>query len=74
MERIVFGDPSDIINNLSNDEDVSESNINKTINNDTLEANDVNDDLNTQSDGVIYTEDQKKVAWIDEDDAQYSYV
>ncbi|XP_043262385.1 U3 small nucleolar RNA-associated protein 18 homolog [Colletes gigas] len=59
LERIVFGDPSDIINNLVNDEDFTEPNKNKSI-----------DDFDTRSD--VCTKLQKKEAWLDEDDVQYS--
>ncbi|XP_043785841.1 U3 small nucleolar RNA-associated protein 18 homolog isoform X1 [Apis laboriosa] len=68
LERIVFGDPSDIINNLPNDDSVK-SNINKN-NNDISMSNDLNNDLSIQTD--IYEECSKTAAWIDEDDFHYS--
>ncbi|OAD60706.1 U3 small nucleolar RNA-associated protein 18 like protein [Eufriesea mexicana] len=65
LERIVFGDPSDIINNLSTNQDFVESDIDK---NDCDTS--VNNDLCVQAD--IYEEHCKRAAWIDEDDAHYS--
>lgn len=66
----MLGNPTDIINNLSNDEDVVESNINE---------NDIsiNDNDNVSNDLIVQTdisEEHTEVAWIDEDDVQYTYV
>ncbi|XP_068983339.1 U3 small nucleolar RNA-associated protein 18 homolog [Bombus flavifrons] len=68
LERIVLGNPTDIINDLSNDEDVVESNINE---------NDIsiNDNDNVSNDLIVQTdisEEHTEVAWIDEDDVQYT--
>ncbi|CAK9817661.1 U3 small nucleolar RNA-associated protein 18 homolog [Anthophora quadrimaculata] len=69
LERIVFGDPSDIINNLSNSEDFNELSIKKN-DKDTSIDNNTNNDSSTHSDTC--EKDCKKVAWVDEDDARYS--
>lgn len=66
----MLGNPTDIINDLSNDEDVVESNINE--NNISINDNDnVSNDLIVQTD---ISEEHTEVAWIDEDDVQYAYV
>nr|XP_033335774.1 U3 small nucleolar RNA-associated protein 18 homolog [Megalopta genalis] len=74
LERIVFGDPSDIINNLLNDEIDTESNESKSINvNDSvLVDNDQNEDSDGQRDDNVDVDGQRKQAWTDEDDEQYS--
>ncbi|KOC68750.1 U3 small nucleolar RNA-associated protein 18 like protein [Habropoda laboriosa] len=69
LERIVFGDPSDIINNLSNDKDFDEPNVNKS-DKDSPTDNNINNDSSTHNDTC--ERDCKKAAWIDEDDTQYS--
>ncbi|XP_076641325.1 U3 small nucleolar RNA-associated protein 18 homolog wicked [Halictus rubicundus] len=74
LERIVFGDPSDIINNLLNEDVESISNESKTINvNDSTSANtDTIDDSDEQSDDNVDANCQRQQAWVDEDDDQYS--
>lgn len=68
LERIVFGDSTDIINDLSNDEDFVESNINE--NNISINDNDnVSNDLIVQTD---ISEGHTEAAWTDEDDVQYT--
>ncbi|XP_076234925.1 U3 small nucleolar RNA-associated protein 18 homolog wicked [Calliopsis andreniformis] len=75
LERIVFGDPSDIINNLSDDEDFVESNEKESINiddNDISVNDDISNDVNAQTEGDVHTKNKKRPAWVDEDDAQCS--
>ena len=68
LEKIVFGNSTDIINNLSNDEDFVESNINE--NNISINDNDnVSNDLIVETD---ISEGHTKAAWIDEDDDRYN--
>ena len=68
LEKIAFGDPSDIINNISNDGNL------KNIQND----NDISVSDNANNDSIeeieISNEYSKKAAWVDEDDIKYSYV
>lgn len=75
LERIVFGDPSDIISNLPDDEEFAESSESRTINiddNDISADNNVSDDLSVVNEDDVSKAGQKKAAWVDEDDAQYS--
>ncbi|XP_003694351.1 U3 small nucleolar RNA-associated protein 18 homolog [Apis florea] len=67
LERIVFGDPSDIINNLPTNDDSVKSNIK---NNNISISNNLNNDLSIQTDTC--EEYSKTAAWIDEDDFYYS--
>ncbi|KAL2736108.1 U3 small nucleolar RNA-associated protein 18 [Vespula maculifrons] len=74
LEKIVFGDASDVINNLPDEnhiEEANESKIARTCNTDNVEANE--DILSENSD--IDTNEQikkKKVVWVDEDDGHYT--
>lgn len=74
LEKIVFGDASDVINNLPDEnhiEEANESKIARTYNTDNVEANE--DILSENSD--IDTNEQikkKKVVWVDEDDGHYT--
>lgn len=63
LERIVFGDPSDIISNITSGQDFVHSNSKKYGDDATVHI-DINDDTG---------EHNTRPAWIDEDD-QYSYV
>ncbi|KZC11853.1 PREDICTED: U3 small nucleolar RNA-associated protein 18 homolog [Dufourea novaeangliae] len=74
LERIVFGDPSDILNNLSSSKDFIESSKSDSINaNEIISIDDnVSDDSDVPSDDNIDTNSQNKTAWVDEDDEQYS--
>lgn len=66
----MFANPTDFINDLSNNEDVVESNINE--NNISINDNDnVSNDLIEQTD---IPEEHTEAAWIDEDDVRYTYV
>ncbi|XP_031833084.1 U3 small nucleolar RNA-associated protein 18 homolog wicked [Nomia melanderi] len=65
LERIVFGDPSDIINNLLNDEDELDANESVSVNNHDNDS----DVLNVET---VDATSQRKIAWIDEEDEQYS--
>ncbi|XP_078034166.1 U3 small nucleolar RNA-associated protein 18 homolog wicked [Augochlora pura] len=74
LEKIVFGDPSDIVNNLLNDEIVTDSNESKGINtkDSVLIDGDKNEDSDGQRDDNVDTNGQRKQAWTDEDDEKYS--
>ncbi|XP_017886545.1 U3 small nucleolar RNA-associated protein 18 homolog [Ceratina calcarata] len=65
LERVVFGDPSDIINNLIDKEDLVQPNIKE--NDYDAPIDDACDDSNEHSE-----EHGKRAAWVDEDDVQYS--
>ncbi|KAK1129746.1 hypothetical protein K0M31_019460 [Melipona bicolor] len=66
LEKIVFGDPSNIINNISNNEileNVKNDNdisVSDNVNNDSIEETEISEE---------YSE---KAAWVDEDDIKYS--
>lgn len=65
LERVVFGDPSDVINNLIDDEDRVEPKSNKD--------DDVTIISDTDSDSNEHGKERgRKAAWIDEDDVQCS--
>lgn len=74
LEKIIFGDASDVINNLPDEnhiEETNESKIARTCNINNVEANE--DILSENSD--IDTNEQikkKKVVWVDEDDGHYT--
>lgn len=70
----MFGDPSDIINNLSDDEDFLKSNEGESVNiDDNVSADDNTcDDLSVQYEGDVSKVGQKRPAWVDEDDVQCS--
>lgn len=66
----MFGNPTNIINDLSNDEDVVKSNINEN-------NISINDNVNVSNDLIVQTdisEEHTEAAWIDEDDVQHKYV
>lgn len=63
LEKIVFGDTSDIINNLLVDK--SDIKITDETVDETVDDEDVIDDNNTKP-------EEKKAAWIDEDDYNYT--
>ena len=68
LETIVFGNPTNIINDLSNDEDVVKSNINEN-------NISINDNVNVSNDLIVQTdisEEHTEAAWIDEDDVQHN--
>lgn len=86
LEKIVFGNPSDIINNLSDDKsetkikdkpvDICTTIINNSKDED-IEDNEDNEDESDQDVSVLYHSDdteqkKKKPAWIDEDDYNYT--
>jgi len=76
LERVIFGNPSDIINNLSDNESDTHIEVkNKSadeeaIHNDKNEIKIEKDDLSS----IIDKTDQKKAAWIDEDDVTYRFI
>lgn len=63
----MLGNPTDIINDLSNNEDVVESNINEN-------NISINDDVSNDLIETDISEEHTEAAWIDEDDVQYAYV
>lgn len=70
LERIVFGDTSDIINNLPSDEDtVAASEVDGVRDNSTVADDSESDDLDENE---STNEQSKAAAWVDEDDEQYS--
>lgn len=77
MERIVFGDPSDIINNLSDSESPTEAKDELV---DNTKAVDNNQDEIESEDDVIVVNDktdetgQRRTAWVDDDDVTYTSV
>lgn len=85
LEKIVFGDPSDIINNLL--EDKSEAkvkdesvDVSETIagDNENSEEDSVDDEAESDQDVSVSNRsddtrpEEKKVAWVDEDDYNYT--
>lgn len=64
----MFGDPSDIINNISNNENLE----NVKNDNDISVSNNVNNDSIEETE--ISEEYSEKAAWVDEDDIKCSYV
>lgn len=85
LERIVFGDPSDIINNLLDDKSGTKAE-DKSVDSDTTVENDEKDSEDSednneaesnQSISVLNCSDdtrskEKKAAWVDEDDYHYT--
>ncbi|KAH0947263.1 hypothetical protein HN011_011024 [Eciton burchellii] len=74
LERAVFGDPSDIINNLSDNESDTHVKVeNKSVNEEAIHED--KDEIKIEEDdlsNIIDRTDEKKAAWIDEDDVTYS--
>lgn len=85
LEKIIFGDPSDIINNLL--EDKSEAkvkdesvDVSETIagDNENSEEDSVDDEAESDQDVSVSNRsddtrpEEKKVAWVDEDDYNYT--
>lgn len=71
LEKIVFGDVSDVINNLPDENHIKVAN--ESLIADNAEANsdgDSNGDLDEDSDEQ--QTNRKKVVWVDEDDAHYT--
>lgn len=82
MERAVFGDANDVIENLLGEEDLeikkSEENIVETKKDDSdSDSCQISDSENDDSDGnysdsISDSPGKKRKAWVDEDDNQYS--
>ncbi|XP_076293401.1 U3 small nucleolar RNA-associated protein 18 homolog wicked [Lasioglossum baleicum] len=72
LERIVFGDPSDIINNLLNDETEADLDESIDVNDDITLDSDVIEDSDEEGDDNVDTNRRRRQAWVDEDDDKYS--
>jgi hypothetical protein len=76
LERAVFGDPSDIINNLSDNESDTHVKVeNKSANEEAIHED--KDEIKIEEDhlsNIIDRTDEKKAAWIDEDDVTYRFI
>lgn len=74
LEKIVFGDSSDVINNLLDDQSMTKV-INESIDKNEKERESDEDQeplvLNNEEDAKL---EEKKAVWIDDDDCNYTYV
>jgi len=75
LEKIVFGDPSDVINNLLDDQSMTKV-INEPIDIKNEKERESDEDqeplvLNNEEDAKL---EEKKAVWIDDDDYNYTYV
>lgn len=77
LEKIVFGDPSDVINNLLDDQSMTKI-INEPV--DIKNQKVIDDKNNSDQDTLILNNvedakpEEKKAVWVDDDDYNYTYV
>jgi len=78
LEKIIFGDPNDIINNLSDDEsDTHIQEEKKSANKSAKNVHNNEDEIRIENDAlnsITHTTDQKEAAWVDEDDTSYRFI
>lgn len=74
LEKIVFGDVSDIINNLPHENDTKEINdeVPENLRNDTDISKTIHSSESSDEGSEKDDQTRKKVAWTDEDDAYYT--
>lgn len=79
MERIVFGDPSDIINNLSDSEFATCTEAKEELVDNTQAVDNNQDEIESEDDVVVVNDKtdetgQRRAAWVDDDDVTYTSV
>lgn len=78
LEKVVFGDPSDVVNNLLDDQSVTKI-INVSVDTENQKViedheNNSDQDISVLNDGEDTKLEEKKAVWIDDDDYNYTYV